>query len=184
MVYIVNTHSSYEAGVALCNKALKELNKGVEYDIEDIRFLEDLTENVYLENQKIHREVTDRENRRYGGNKAVCENLKEIVDRLLDAERNKPKEPDFEAMSKDELIQYIKSMKEAEALKAEESKEEEPKNGEPAKKPKREWLPKEEWEKLKRERAQKRASEANLEAPEEPKEFILKDPEPEAEKVS
>lgn len=108
MIYIIETDQNFEAGCALCNKIVKELNKGVIMSEEDLDYFETLAENVSIINKNVHKEVIDVENRRYGGSKCTCDELKTLIAERRKA-KEKEKEPDFNSMSKEELIAYIKS---------------------------------------------------------------------------
>lgn len=110
MHYIINiTDQNYEAGVALCNKVVRELNKGAIMPESDLEYFEALLENVSTINRNIHKEVMDAENKRYGGSKSICEELKRLIAARREQIVEEEKTPDFEKMSKEELIAYIKS---------------------------------------------------------------------------
>lgn len=114
MHYIIKvTDQNYEAGVALCNKIVRELNKGAIMSKEDFDYFEELIENVSVINRNIHKDVMDVENRRYGGSKSICEELKRLIaERREESQVEEEKELDFNKMSKEELIAYIKSNEE------------------------------------------------------------------------
>lgn len=111
MVYIIETDQNFEAGIALCNKVVKDLNKGIIMAEEDLEYFEKLCENVSIINKNVHKDVMDTENRRYGGAKSACDDLKKLIEERRKASK-KEEEIDFNKMSKEELIAYIKSKEE------------------------------------------------------------------------
>lgn len=118
MYYIVETEQNYEAAVALCNKIVRELNKGVVIVKEDLLEYKAIAERVIAINKDIHKSVQDVENRRFGGNKSICEMLLNLIEERLST-APEPNKIDFEKMTKQELIDYIKSNSSQEKSKEE-----------------------------------------------------------------
>lgn len=110
MIKIIETNDNYEALIALFKVVNKELASGVEYEKEDLeRFLE-MCEEAEKANSDIHRRVIDFENKRFGGNKiSIIEVRKRINERLSNMSKmDRLKRVDFDSMSKDELLDFIK----------------------------------------------------------------------------
>lgn len=108
MYYIVESNQNYEAAVALCNKIVREINKGVILDKEDLISFKEIAERALAINKDIHKSVQDLENKRFGGHKGVCETLVSLIDERLKTVEE-PEKLDFDKMSKEELIEYIKN---------------------------------------------------------------------------
>lgn len=108
MIYLIETDYTYEALVALLNKTLKELNKGTTYDVNDLMLTRDYITAVENTNRLIHKKVVDLENKRYGGHKSICVDLTVIIDDLINKAKQEPKQPDFENMTREELLAFIK----------------------------------------------------------------------------
>lgn len=112
MFYIIEvTDHTYEAGVALCNKIVREINRGAIISKEDLEYHLELAERVMVANTAIHQSVLSKENKRYGGNKGICEEVKRLCQERLDTAFScESKVKNFDGMSREELIAYIKEM--------------------------------------------------------------------------
>lgn len=111
MIRIIETEANYEAGVALMRSTLVEMKKGISYSSEDIEYMLGLIETLKEENLKIHQQVYAFESRRYGGNKALFCELEELLttEREKALKREKFEKEGFDNMSREELLEYIKT---------------------------------------------------------------------------
>lgn len=111
MIRIIETEANYEAGVALMRSTLVEMKKGISYSSEDIEYMLSLIDALKEENLKIHQQVYAFESRRYGGNKALFCELEELLatEREKALKREKFEKEGFDNMSREELLEYIKT---------------------------------------------------------------------------
>lgn len=110
MIKIIETNDNYEAVIALFKVINKELASGVEYEKDDLLRFQNMCDEAEKANIEIHKNVIDFENKRFGGNKiSIIEVRKRINERLADMSKmDRLKRVDFDSMSRDELLDFIK----------------------------------------------------------------------------
>ena len=99
----------------------KRIRKGkqdyLETDVEQFKALSEECRGI---NEKIHQVVLDNEGGRYGVAKSQLDDFDSVLDSYSGQIESKDKAPDFEKMSKEELLAYIKGLN----LNADKGKEE------------------------------------------------------------
>lgn len=109
MIRIISD-DNYEAMLSLVKHVCKEIKSGVKYDTEDIKGYISTLKNECIDiNNKLHKDVLAFENKRYGTQKKlILDSIEQMEAYIGDKTKSDEEMPDFNSMSKEELIEFIK----------------------------------------------------------------------------
>lgn len=121
IIKIVETSINYDAAMCLLREVTKRIRRGKQDYLEtDVEQFKALSEECRSINEKIHQVVMDNEGGRYGVAKSQLDDFDSVLGSYSGQIESKDKAPDFEKMSKEELLAYIKGLN----LNADKGKEE------------------------------------------------------------